>query len=311
MQKKNYGIGNHFVKQKKWERERIYFNHINPSSYLLLLQDTSPLHPLPNFMSLFCFFIAHWVHLVLPFYARVRDQTLEHGRPASITLLKEINSPSPSSHEQPRASHLGWGLMSPSPIAVWTLIGLILSRSWMDSWPQLLWICECNSHMFRYDFMAFVPNLWSLQPFCPLFWEVPWLLGEGVWYGHTFRAEHSFAPYSLHSWTFYLYLKLSILWIPFCKLKASWPMSVREISTFPSHLTIRVPGSQMHTTCKQSYYMNQRLDSGYQFYRVIFLLSSAHFIVDFSLWSLVEVMLTQGALDDMKMDRPYSDHCSK
>lgn len=207
-------------------------------------------------MSLFGFFKAHWVQLML-------HLPREHGKPTRITPLKKINSPSPSSHQLPIASLLRWGLMSPSPIAIWILIGLIFSRSWAGH-------------------EQFVPRsgLYNLSTPTPERFPEP---SERLYNVDVlFRDEHSIAPYSLYSWTFYLHLRQGLLFLPFCILKDGWPESFREISTFSSNLTIRVQGSQIHT-----YHVQRELlhESKIKLrvsilHRVTFLLPSTHFIVD-------------------------------
>lgn len=95
------------------------------------------------------------------------------------TPLKEIDSPSPSSHQLSIAPHLKVGARSPSLFHVGMMIGLIFPRSYVGSHNYHEFISQgsCCVHV-----TSVLRNLWLLCSICTLFYNIPWILQGGDWY---------------------------------------------------------------------------------------------------------------------------------
>lgn len=103
---------------------------------------------------------------------------LEHGLTARSHALKEgwlhpflklsiINS-----------SSVGVKVSKSFPAPCWN-VGWIDLVQILYGPPELLWVCE---HFQRQCLTLVLSDLWLLQFFTSLFWNVPWALGGGVWF---------------------------------------------------------------------------------------------------------------------------------
>lgn len=151
----------------------MYSSHIHPPGILPVspFQFHVPTPPIPLSV------IAHQIQLVLSTYTWVWSPWSLVSPPGATPVRKTDSQSTTASSCQYQLSQ-GWGLSLPSvsmPESRWCFILL--------RWAQQLRTGECRGTVIvRWPCFLPLPDLWLLNIFCSIFWDVPWTVRGGIWY---------------------------------------------------------------------------------------------------------------------------------